>query len=221
MEKNMSNKEYINYSICKNHTGKMYGIQSISTSCACNRFCAMRAQEKTSICSHCYAQAQLKRYKTLSAKLESNYEFYNNVVLTESDIPFINQSVFRFESFGDLESVTQFANYCMIAKCNANTRFTLWTKNLFIVNAYLDNKGKIPRNLYIIVSSPVINKVYDVSNISERLKKHVSAVFTVYDKKFAADNDIEINCGGRKCIECMRCYSLNHDRTVYINELLK
>ncbi len=214
-------KDYINYSICKNHTGKMFGIQSISTSCACNRFCAMRAQEKASICARCYAQAQLKRYKTLSEKLESNSEFYNNTVLSELDVPFINQAVFRFESFGDLETVTQFANYCMIAKCNANTRFTLWTKNLFIVNAYLDNNGKIPKNLYIIVSSPIINKVYDINNVSARLKKYVSAVFTVYDKDFVAAHDIKINCGSRNCIECMRCYSLNHNDIIYINELLK
>lgn len=43
--------------------GKMEGIPTITTSMMCNPICAKRAQDKTSICAHCYAQRGLKIYK--------------------------------------------------------------------------------------------------------------------------------------------------------------
>lgn len=47
----------------------------------------------------------------------------------------------------------------------------------------------------------------------------IDKVFTVYDKKFAKKAGIEINCGGRKCADCGRCYE-NYGGKV-VNELKK
>ena len=47
----------------------------------------------------------------------------------------------------------------------------------------------------------------------------VDHVFTVYDKKFIEENNIEINCGSRDCLGCQLCY--HGDTEFYINEKLK
>ena len=52
-----------------NHSGKMEGMQSLSTSCLCNEYCKNRSSNSELVCSHCYAQRQMKRYKNLNACL--------------------------------------------------------------------------------------------------------------------------------------------------------
>ena len=83
-----------------NHSGKMEGMQSLSTSCLCNEYCKNRSSNSELVCSHCYAQRQMKRYKNLNACLERNTEILTSRILKEAEIPMINASFFRFESFG-------------------------------------------------------------------------------------------------------------------------
>lgn len=111
------------------HSGKMEGMQSLSTSCLCNKYCKNRSNNSELVCSHCYAQRQMKIYKNLNACLERNTEILTGRILKEAEIPMINASFFRFESFGDLINVTQVINYFHICKKNKHVRFALWTKN--------------------------------------------------------------------------------------------
>lgn len=57
-----------------NHTGKMEGMQSLSTSCVCNPVCIARMKDSNSICSHCFAAAMHKRYGNLAIRMEQNYQ---------------------------------------------------------------------------------------------------------------------------------------------------
>ena len=47
----------------------------------------------------------------------------------------------------------------------------------------------------------------------------VDHLFTVYDKDFIKNNNIEINCGAKSCLGCKKCYIDNN--IFYINEQLK
>ena len=78
-----------------NHSGKMEGMQSLSTSCLCNEYCKNRSSNSELVCSHCYAQRQMKRYKNLNACLERNTEILTSRILKEAEIPMINASFFR------------------------------------------------------------------------------------------------------------------------------
>ena len=68
-------------------------------------------------------------YKNLNACLERNTKILTGRILKEAEIPMINASFFRFESFGDLINVTQVINYFHICKKNKHVHFALWTKN--------------------------------------------------------------------------------------------
>lgn len=216
-------KQFIAYSIAT-HSGKMSGIPSISTSVLCNANCAKNATVKGSICEKCYARGLAKIRKQLAEKLKANYHFYTTVDLSVGDVPFINSAIFRFESFGDLANVQQFKNYCTIAKANPQTRFVLWTKNHWLVSMHIEFGGVIPNNLYVIASSVYINK--SALDVTKKMKSRgqidfIDAVFTVYDKQTIEAENININCGGRKCLECRRCYSLKHGEIADIREQLK
>lgn len=77
--------------------------------------------------------------------------------------------------------------------------------------------GIIPNNLYIIVSSLMLNE----PTITNAEDFYIDAVFTVYDKATIKAKNIDINCGGRKCLECRKCYSLEHGTIEDIREQLK
>lgn len=223
--KAVTKKEFVEYSICKNHSKKMRGMQSISTSALENTICCERAKNCDSVCSKCYARRMLKHYHTLATKVSRNHYFYTSEVLTDSDVPIINTSIFRFESFGELQNTTQLMNYCTIARVNADTRFTLWTKNLFIIADYIDGGGVIPDNMSIIYSAPKLNTPHDdtlVYLVRSGYIAFVNAVFTVWtDENTAEAHGVTINCGHNNCIECRRCYTLNHDTLTFIDEKLK
>ena len=78
------------------------------------------------------------------------------------------------------------------------------------------NGIKKPENLSIVVSSPLLNKPTEVDKNKFWFVNHV---FTVYDKKFIADNKVDINCGARSCVGCQLCYHTNTD--FYVREKLK
>lgn len=125
-----------------NHSGKMEGMQSLSTSCLCNKYCKNRSINSDLVCSHCYAQRQMKMYKNLNACLERNTKILTGRILKEAEIPMINASFFRFESFGDLINVTQVINYFHICKKNKHVHFALWTKNPWIIEEALETSEK-------------------------------------------------------------------------------
>ena len=213
-----------NYSpviVSDNMSGKMAGIPSVSTSVLENPICQKRRQQKDSICSKCFAASTAARYTSLAKNLSSNLELLTGEILPLDVLPrFISElaNIVRFESFGDLANVTQAINYLNIAKVNPDIRFALWTKNIGFLAKAIETTGK-PDNLRIIYSSPIKNQAINVEK-TKRAFPGVDAVFTVYDKKYIAENNTEINCGAKSCITCRNCYD-RPDFYTDIKEMLK
>ena len=199
------------------HTGKMKGIKSIGTSCADNKFCIKRRQNGLSICSHCYADTYMKMRQALKDHLADNAYVLTSKLLEGRDIPVTNDLIYRFESFGDLQNATQLKNYIIITENNEYTRFDLWTKNIWFLDEVFNKEGIAkPSNMSIVVSSPMLNKPMELDRQRYWM---VDKVFTVYDKKFIKEHNVEINCGSRNCLGCKKCYV--DDDVFYINEKLK
>lgn len=180
--------------------GKMAGMTAISTNLT--RRCAKRSKVKGSVCSHCYVNRTPAHWaKPVRSVFERNAALLRGSVLPIEDLPTLTAQYCRLEALGELENKTQLINYYNIARKNPNTRFVLWTKEVAIAQS-VDK----PANVTLIYSSPMIDK-------RATLPKGFNKVFTVYSTDTG-----NINCGGRKCIECLRCYKGN---TRYINELKK
>ncbi len=70
-------------------------------------------------------------------------------------------------------------------------------------------EGGKPRNLIFVYSEPRIDCERDYTDFLARFP-FVDHVFSVYTRKYIIENRVDINCGGRKCMECIRngkgCY---------------
>ena len=206
------------------HGGKMDGIPSISTSCILNARCQKRVSCDASVCHNCFAHSYMKFRKELREALERNFHILTEKILTKEEIIAlnINSSFFRFESFGDLNNDIQLINYVNICKHYKYTRFALWTKNVdILIFVFSQKKYRKPRNLSLVISSPLLNVAFPISFV-EKVNKvvHIDVVFTVYTKDFAEKHNITINCGAKHCLGCLQCYK-GHKETIYINEQLK
>ena len=210
--------EAIERMFCTNHTAKMEGMASLSTS-PCNPICEARAKDPDSICSKCFARAMANRFDNFNLKLEKNAEFLSREVYAVEDMPLINYRFFRLEAFGDLTNVTQVKNYINLVKANPYTSFALWTKNPHFIAEAIKDGYTIPNNLVIIYSSPFMNAKADLKALQIKYP-FINKVFTVYtDETTATGNGAKINCGARSCLKCHRCYT---KRTASeVNELLK
>ena len=198
----------------KNHNGKMEGMVSLSTSPLQNRFCQARAKNKKTICSHCYAITLSQMFPSLVRMLGNNLEILSSKVIPVEQFPVLNLRFFRFEAFGDLSCVTQYRNYVNLCLRNPGTQFALWTKNPQIL-AQAQRQGVVkPKNLTILVSSPLVNVEIDLAKIPLADKS-----FTVYTEGYAKEHGITINCGGRACLTCRRCYSRGGAKKIH--ELIK
>lgn len=205
--------------ITLNHSGKMSGMVSLSTSALNNPFCKAYAKDCNKICSKCYACTQLKRYKSQNEVLIKNSEVLTSQILPMEKLPFMNCAFFRFEAFGDIANETQVINYFNISKVNPHCNFALWSKNPFIIKNVIDSGIEKPENLNIIHSSPYINKKVDIEELHGKGYTFIDKVFSVYDKETIERENINVNCGAKSCIGCRLCYEKNN--VVYINEKLK
>lgn len=174
----------------------------------------VKSGANVSICGGCFAAACQKQYTGLAKNMADNSAVLQKREIPVEEWPLINDMTFRMESFGDAANVVQVLNYFNFARRNPRTTFTVWTKNPDLYAAAIERAGK-PANLIIILSSVMINRRADASRWP-----FVDKVFTVYaDEDAARAAGVKINCGGRKCLTCMRCYK--HGGTKFVNELLK
>ena len=196
-----------------NHSGKMAGMVSISTSVTTNERCKKNAEIKGSICEKCFASKQMKVFPSMEKPMVENQRILTGEVLPADKLPTINNLYFRFEAFGDLNNATQVKNYFNICYKNPRVKFALWTKNPdYIAEAIRDGYEK-PENLNIVLSSLFINQ--------ERKNPFpfVDKVFTVYSSDYIEAAGVEINCGAKNCFSCGLCYEKNG--VAVINEKLK
>ena len=196
-----------------NHSGKMDEIRSISTYKGFNETCKRLASNKDSICSRCYVDNVIKRYKTkddsfTKALIDNHYILMNRLLKKEEIIRLnlFNDKYFRFESFGDLNNEIQLENYINIAKYYKTTQFALFTKHYNLIVKWFKSGKKMPKNINIILSEIYLNNPlceYVVNLVKSYHKNTIS--FVVYDKKTADIQGVKINCQ-KKCKNCLNCY---------------
>ena len=197
-----------------NHlTMEMYGKMEFfgSFNALNDNFCKKMRKIKGSICQNCYSEKFMKFRPMAKNKFAKNSEVISKELLVINDFPRINMIYFRFNAFGELINSIHFLNLCTFAKANPKVTFVLWTKRMKIVDMNIKEK---PDNMIIIYSSLKMN----IINVKK--PKNADKVFTVYTEEFAKEHNININCGGKKCINCLNCY-VDDNGIIFINELIR
>ena len=201
---------------------KLEGISSISSSVHDNCKCSLWRTIKGCICELCYAFNQQAFQTGLREHNILNGIILRNVLLPVCALKKLSIlfDILRIESFGDVANVIQARNYIRIIKAFPGKRCAIWTKNIEIWHAAFEIEGK-PENCTFVVSSPFVNKPIEKTILKNY--PEIDHIFTVFTKTFAKANNIVINCGGRKCLECIKakinCYFRGGE--LYINELVK
>ena len=160
----------------------------------------------------CYARKVERIYTT------ARYSYDRNLaILQESPADYwqaVRQSAsvcrfFRYHVSGDIPTADYFAEMVKTAEMLPKTDFLAFTKQYSIVNAYLDNGGKIPHNLKVIFSNWGNWKCHNPYNLP--------TCEVIFKGKSPAD-DWKI-CGGN-CTECacrgIGCWELKNGETIAI-----
>ena len=197
------------------HNGKMEGIRSLSTYKLFSDTCLKLKDNPLTICNKCYVDNAFKRYPQLSLALIYNTILLKYTKLTKRQLPVINDLYFRFESFSDLQNQNHLQNLYAIAKHNPYTNFALWTKNITLLW-----KEKAPKNVNLILSSPMLNEQTPYADLLIKTTKAKTGaknvkVFSVFDDAHIENQNCE-----KHCMTCLKCYKRN-DKTQFITELLK
>lgn len=211
----INDQEYITIS---EHQGKMTLIPSISTNKKLNEHCMKLSCSNNSdcICRYCYADRTMAMYPKLEASLTNNTNILAKRELTTTELHmiakfFLNTSIARFESFGDLNNEIQLLNYVRIARAAKYTRFALFTKQYGIVRKYFESGRRFPDNITLVLSSPYIDHVLSDTLVQVFKQYHRRVItFTVTRDK----SNPGINCGKKRCVECRNCYDARNPKDV-------
>ena len=191
-----------NLKISYKMTGKLEGINALSTNTLSNSFCKFmyKSKDKNCICKYCYSYYMLNTFrKTCVKAYEHNSKILSSCILKDSELPEIkNQLFFRFNAHGEIINEYHFINLLNICNKNPLTTFVLWSKKHSLIKNVLESYNK-PKNLILVYSEPIIDKI-----VKKTPNKYFDKVFNVVTK----DNK-KINCN-KKCIDCLICYQHNN-----------
>lgn len=166
----------------------------------------------------CYALSGNYLFKSVQESLQNNLNlflkdkkiFFNDIIdfLNNDDITF---KFFRWFSSGDIVNMDFFRGIVKVAKKCKNTNFLLFTKKFNIVNDYLNEGKKIPKNLNVIFSGWDENfKIDNPYNLpttyvyfNNQSNKHIP--------------EYAIPCEG-SCEHCKACWSLKKGQSVYFHK---
>ena len=185
-------------------SGKLEGIPAVNSNPLNNKFCNKMSKCPGTICQHCFSRKMLKTYRSNCVKsFTSNGDILKSKVLHEDLLPVFNDRYIRISAHGEMINLNHFINICNIAKNNTNSTFSIWTKRKPIIARYVKKYGPIPKNLIMIYSNEILDKI--ITSVPKNFNK----VFNV----ITADSD-KINCGSKKCIECLACYKLESENII-------
>lgn len=210
-------KELFGIRLSESMTGKLENVLGISTFAGENENCQKMSQDPEKVCSHCYAMAYSSFKPIVRETYTRNGRILKNAIIPVEYWPvMVGYPISRIESFGDVASIIQCINYINFTKANAHITVTFFTKAPGFWNMAIKQTGK-PENMVSVISNPFLDCPEFTINFS-----WADYIFSVYSMDFAADNNIEINCGGKRCITCRKCFTHNNTGSVIrVNELLK
>lgn len=202
-------------------TEKMLGILALSSNCFSNPRCLARMRAGVGICAECFAAGIEMARKEVFQNTAYNAKTLSAEVLPLEVLPIIDADELRIEAFGDTINWEHAANYMNFARINPYLTVTAWTKNPDHYKEAIRRGYTKPDNFILIYSSLELNKP---ATINPEYEQIIDKRFTVYTLDWLMEQGEGanyINCGGRSCKNCQRCYK-NADKTAFdVRELLK
>jgi hypothetical protein len=161
-------------------------------------------------CYACKGAFQYPKPKEAAIKNLNNYKanpklFFDTIIINTAISKFV-----RWHSSGDIVDNQYFEGMISVAKRNKTTNYLCFTKKYEIINDYLSQGKKIPKNLNIVFSNWdnfICDNPYNLPTT------------WVYSDSFNLSliPEIAIPCVG-KCYECQACWQLKKGQSVYFKK---
>lgn len=171
--------------------------------CPCAKYCYARKG------NFCYNTVKKSLQNNLDIYLKSPQAYFNQIKSTLYLIPYKH---FRYHSSGDIVDMEYLENMVELANEIKQTKFLCFTKKYEIVNEYLTkNKGKLPKNLNIVLSC-----------WGDFIPENPYNLPTTY-VKFGDDYldsfipNKAVVCNGH-CENCFACWNLKKGQSMYFNK---
>jgi len=113
-----------------------------------------------SVCADCYACKGMYQFSVVKEAHERRYESLFLPHWAENMAFIINRkkmTYFRWHDSGDIQGMQHLLNIVKVADETPNCQHWLPTKELSLINRYLDTFGEFPANLLVRVSAPIID----------------------------------------------------------------
>ena len=189
-----------------NRNTKMVGSAFSSDSFAC-KVGSRLANVKGSVCESCYARRIQKMRPSVNQGWTRNYEKSVDLIANAPN-KWIAACVFQINRFanktnenyhrwfdsGDLDSLGQLKAIIEVARQTPNIKHWLPTRELAIVRSY---KGKVPNNLVIRLSAPMVDDKPVKGANTSTVHKHKNAIGWVCPAPTQGNN----------CGDCRACWT--------------
>ena len=161
----------------------------------------------------CYALKGNWKFKTVKDSLmknlnayRSNPELYFNTITTNTALA----RLVRWHSSGEIVDPAYFVGMCKVARINRGTEYLCFTKKFEIINDFIKEGHRIPKNLHIVFSSWegfVPDNPYNLP------------MTYVWAKDFDNSHIPEdaIPCAGH-CPNCLACWKLKKGQSVFFKK---
>ena len=165
--------------------------------------------------AECYARKGNWIFDNVKMSLARNLEAYKEDPKYYFDYVALHTRLdrfFRWHSAGDIVDDAYFVGMCKVARKNPGTRYLAFTKKFDIVNAYLDNGHRIPKNLTVVFSG--WDSLFKVNN------PHNLPTTWVWFKDSTRNGAIpegSMPCKGY-CENCLACWQLRHGQSVVFDQ---
>ena len=191
-----------------NGSGKLQDIRSLNTNTLTNEFCISMYNSSADdiICRKCYSMNMLNGLrKNCAPSWQENSDILSGGLIPPHMLPTILDAFFRFSSHGELINMIMLENFHNITLHNPHCSFALWTKRKNFIRKFYSQHEK-PANLILIYSNPRIDAVMD------QPPAFFDRTFNNVNKR----SDVEQNCTGQKCKDCLLCYTRGNGVTTII-----
>ena len=191
-----------------NGSGKLQDIRSLNTNTLTNEFCISMYNSSADdiICRKCYSMSMLNGLrKNCAPSWQENSDILSGGLIPPHILPTILDAFFRFSSHGELINMTMLENFHNITLHNPHCSFALWTKRKNFIRKFYSQHEK-PANLILIYSNPRIDAVMN----------QPPAFFDRTFNNVHKDSDVEQNCTGQKCKDCLLCYTRGNGVTTIV-----
>lgn len=106
----------------------------------------------------CYGRRGHFLYSSVRNSIDKNYKLFSDNPKSffqqiNAELLITPYSFIRWHSIGDVPNTEYLEGMVRVARKNKKTRFLCFTKQYEIVNAFIENGGKIPPNLIIVFSN--------------------------------------------------------------------